>query len=275
MKTQITRTCIGLFAIVVVTVGMIVSATAQSVMIVDRGLPTANLNGPSYETRSNIALGTPVKYGFFGDDFTVPQPTASGTWRIDTIRLWFVGGPATNDTDLANDSYLGDQSLGNLSLWVGTNGSRISKALEANFRPGSNATNNSRVVATRVQYSENFYGAFDYENPTTRCTDNGCYTPPAGFSTIYQIDFKGLNLSYPAGARVWFGMFTDGAGGLTTTHASNAELSAARQDQSDGYWILSSCSRATKRILILRGEIQVPFSSINRWTSMSRSLQRS
>jgi hypothetical protein len=244
MKVQILKKCINIFATLILLVAAEAAANAQSVKIVDRGLPVANLNGPVIDLRSNVSLGSPETYGYFGDDFTVPAPSGAGSWRIDTIRVWFVGGPADNDTDLTNDSYLGDLPLGNLSFWVGSNNVAISKVVQARFLPGSDASNNPNVVAKRVQYVTEDYGVLDYYNLPMRCNENGvCYQPPVGYSTIVQIDFKNLNLSYPAGTLVRFGMFADQGGAFT--HASNAGLSGTTADYADG-WVGTFKFRKTK-----------------------------
>ncbi|MBI5692442.1 MAG: hypothetical protein HZC55_20360 [Verrucomicrobia bacterium] len=67
-------------------------------LLVDRGLPTANLNNAAGANRSNVAWAYDVKsnlnnYWLVGDTFT---NTTGSNYHIDTIRLWSVGA-----TDLA------------------------------------------------------------------------------------------------------------------------------------------------------------------------------
>ena len=59
-------------------------AHAASVMIIDRGLPAANLNDAAAANRANVSWAEPDLQYLYGDDFTVP---GSGTSRVDTIRL--------------------------------------------------------------------------------------------------------------------------------------------------------------------------------------------
>jgi hypothetical protein len=65
-------------------------------LLIDRGLPTANLNNYAGANRANIAwtadVYTPNAYLLVGDSF---QNTSASTWSIDTIRLWGVGPLAT------------------------------------------------------------------------------------------------------------------------------------------------------------------------------------
>lgn len=239
MKNQTTRTYLNVLSILIVTIALASSGSAQSKLkiIVDRGLPTINLNDAAGESRSNASLGLTYNNYFFGDDFIMPPPSGSKTWRIDTIRVWVVGGPANNDGDLTNDTFLGDQSLGDLTLWIGTDNDVLTKVAEASFLPGSDETNSPDVIATRVQYSGEMYyepdyiGALDYENLPVRCIE-GNKSPP-GYSTIVQIDFTSLSLTFPAGTLVRFGILADGEG--VNVHSSNAFYSGAASDSADDW----------------------------------------
>ena len=81
---------------------------ASAALLVDRGLPTANLNNAAGANRSNVAWlfsgYTPTDYWLVGDSF---KNTSSQTWEINTIRLW-----SMKTTDSA-------------SLWGGVDGSTI------------------------------------------------------------------------------------------------------------------------------------------------------
>lgn len=194
-------------------------ATA-SVMIVDRGLPTANLNNAAGADRSNVSWGEEDLQYFDGDDFTVP----SGSWRIDTIRMWFCGYGANNNTILTDDTFLGNQSFGNLSLYVGAVGGPLNRVSQASFAtPGSDATSNPNVVATRVQYNGGVGSELEL--------DYGNAGPAGSHLTIVQLEFKNLNLYFAGGSQVQFGMQTDND--YTLSHASNADLSGSPQDQAD------------------------------------------
>ena len=77
------------------TAGILMLATAQPLFaatLVDRGLPTANLNNAAGADRSNVAwaftLYTPTSYWLVGDNFS---NTSAQSWQIDTIRVWTTG----------------------------------------------------------------------------------------------------------------------------------------------------------------------------------------
>jgi hypothetical protein len=65
-------------------------------LLVDRGLPTANLNNAAGADRSNVAWAftqyTSSDYWLVGDTF---QNTSSQTWNINKITLWTVGNTDT------------------------------------------------------------------------------------------------------------------------------------------------------------------------------------
>ena len=198
-------------------------------MIVDRGLPTLNLNNAADASRANVAWGETDLSLFDGDDFTVP----SGSWRIDTIRMWFVGYGADNDANLTDDTFLGDQSFGNLSLYVGAVGGPLNRVSQASFAtPGSDATSNPNVVATRVQYNGGVGSELEF--------DYGNAGPAGSHLTIVQLEFKNLNLYFAGGDQVQFGMQTDGD--YTLSHASNADLSGSPQDQADDLYSMFKLS---------------------------------
>lgn len=213
---------------VIAAAALVMSSAAQATLIVDRGLPTANLNNAAGANRSNVSWGeTNLSLGTFdGDTFTV---LGTGTTRVDTLRLWFVGYGANNDANLTNDTFLGDQSFGNLSFYVGAVGSSLNLVSQASFvTAGSDATSNPNVVATRVQYNGGVGTELDYGN-------NG---PAGDYLTIVQLDFNNLNLNFAGGTQVQFGMRTDGD--YTLSHASNAGLSGSPQDQADGLYRMFS-----------------------------------
>ncbi|MEI9961595.1 MAG: hypothetical protein WDM76_10835 [Limisphaerales bacterium] len=67
-------------------------------LVVDRGLPIINLNNAAGANRANVAwadsetTGSPAEYYVPGDNFTI---TGSGTYQVDTIRLWTTGSSAS------------------------------------------------------------------------------------------------------------------------------------------------------------------------------------
>lgn len=74
-----------------ITVALLTAALSGTViaapMLVDRGLPTANLNNAAGLNRSNVTWAFAPTY-VVGDTFT---NTSLQTWEIDLIRLWTVG----------------------------------------------------------------------------------------------------------------------------------------------------------------------------------------
>ena len=98
-------------AIVLVFAGLFGVTSANAALLVDRGLPTINLNNDAGSNRSNVAWvdgGTdPADYWMVGDTI---KNTSSSTWTIDTIRLWTVGATGTT------------------ALWGGIDGSTIGLA---------------------------------------------------------------------------------------------------------------------------------------------------
>jgi len=68
------------------------SAAWASPILLDRGLPTSNLNNAAGASRSNVAWAfanfTSADYWIVGDTFT---NSSTQTWVIDTIRMWTVG----------------------------------------------------------------------------------------------------------------------------------------------------------------------------------------
>ena len=80
-----------------------------SVLLVDRGLPTANLNNDAGADRSNVAwvfngYTSSTDYWLVGDTF---KNTSAQTWSINTIQLWSMNPIVT------------------ASLWGGVDGSSI------------------------------------------------------------------------------------------------------------------------------------------------------
>lgn len=106
----------SLQAIITWTLGTLVVASAPqlsaSPLLIDRGLPTANLNDAG-GSRSNYSWLFPkpaadaTDYWLVGDSFTNSSP---GIYSIDTIRLWTVGAAA---------------DLTSAILWGGIQGSTI------------------------------------------------------------------------------------------------------------------------------------------------------
>jgi hypothetical protein len=83
----------------------LVSQASATTMLVDRGLPVANLNNAAGVNRSNVDWGTESGVTLMGDTFA---NTSTSFWAISTIRVWTDGLVATPPE--------------NLALWGGVNG---------------------------------------------------------------------------------------------------------------------------------------------------------
>ncbi len=84
-------------ALALAAAALFATAAQASTVLVDRGLPDANLNNVAGANRSNVAWtdGGYVSvndYWLIGDTFT---NTSGATWQIDSIRMWTVGNTAT------------------------------------------------------------------------------------------------------------------------------------------------------------------------------------
>ncbi len=64
------------------------ATAANADLLVDRGLPTANLNNAAGSDRSNVCWASTDPGGFTGDDFTIG--TVGQTYRVDSITVWGV-----------------------------------------------------------------------------------------------------------------------------------------------------------------------------------------
>jgi len=105
---------------------------AASALLVDRGLPTDNLNNAAGADRSNVSWAfsqyTSNDYWMVGDTFT---NTSSQTWAITSIRMWTVGetdsavlrgGLSGSTVGVISDTTYGDAFN---SIYQGTSGSFI------------------------------------------------------------------------------------------------------------------------------------------------------
>jgi hypothetical protein len=202
------------FLVFLMILGLVIAGSGQAsaTLLINRGLPTTNLNAAAGANQSNVSWAEPSLILFDGDTFTV---TGASTWKVDTIRLWFVGYNANNNTSLTDDTYLGN-FYNNLSLYVGTGGN-LNRVSLASFTAGTDTTSNPNVVGTRVQYNGGV----------------GTQLDEAAKWTIVQLDFNNLNLDFAPGTTVQFGMYATGSD-VAYSHASNAALSGSPQDQADG-----------------------------------------
>lgn len=190
---------------------------ANAALVIDRGLPTLNLNNGAGANRSNVAwdFGNPNTY--VGDSLVL---SATNNIHIDHFRTWVVNGSANNNADLTDDAaFLGD-TYSSLVLNYGTSRNPLQQILSGNFATGSNNTDNSNISISRVQYTGT-PNELDYQSSS------------GSYRQIFQIDWA-VNQFVSAGTEISFGV--DGLGSNNPfwfNHASNAALSGSPQDASD------------------------------------------
>lgn len=187
---------------------------ADPSLVVDRGLPQANLNNASGPVRSNVRWGW-HDHGFLGDDFTIGAPGEH--WVIDSIRTWAVPGAAE-----FNLPHLGDYYK-DVRLHFGTGD--LTPVATAQLTESSDDTTSPNVRITDAAAS----GAMAYDDFGTPLR-------------VWQIDFTNLNLRVDGGTVYRFGVWGNGRAVpgmegkqfMWYNHASNAGLSGARQEGADG-----------------------------------------
>ena len=188
---------------------------ADSVLVVDRGLPQANLNNVSGTARSNVRWASDGE-SFLGDDFAIGAPGEK--WVIDSIRTWAVPGMKT-DPEHLGDFYQ------DVRLYFGQGSSSLTPLVSAALQAGSDETSSANVRISEATKAS----AVPYD-------DFGAAM------RIWQIDFANLNLPVDGGVKYGFGVWGLGRtmpgnpdkGFEWFNHASNAELSGAKQDGADG-----------------------------------------
>jgi hypothetical protein len=206
-----------------VAAGLVLASAAwaaDTALVVDRGLPQANVNNVSGVARSNVRWHNDEQ-GFLGDNFTVGA--RGEQWVIDSIRTWTVPGRQEMDPE-----HLGD-FFQDVRLYVGASGGSLTPRASAVLSPGNDETGDSNVRISDASGA----GAPLYD-------DFGAAL------RVWQIDFSGLNLVVDGGVPYSFGVWgigraVPGGNGKTYqwfNHASNASLSGARQDGADGMMLL-------------------------------------
>jgi hypothetical protein len=196
------------------------AVAADSVLVVDRGLPQSNLNNVSGSARSNVRWGGDNQ-GFVGDDFTIG---ATGErWVIDSIRTWTVPGYAETIAARLSDFFQ------DVRLYLGTASSDVSPVATAQLAEGSDEVSNPNIRISDATSN----GALLYDDFGTPLR-------------IWQIDFSNLNIAVRGGTRTRFGVWgmgrpiagQDGKTYMWFNHGSNAALSGARQDGADGVMLV-------------------------------------
>jgi hypothetical protein len=193
-------------------------------LVVDRGLPQANLNNSSGDFRSNIRWSL-YESGFLGDDFTVGALGES--WAIDTIRVWTVPGVNATDPDHLGDFYQ------DVRLYFGGADGGLTPLITGLLTSGSNQTGNPNILISDATAA----GAVPYDDFGTNMR-------------VWQIDFTQLNLTVQGGLKYRFGAWglgrpvaSDVGKTADKTYAwfnaaSNAQLAVAKQDGADGEMLL-------------------------------------
>jgi hypothetical protein len=191
------------------------AVAADSILVVDRGLPLQNLNNASGSVRSNVRWAGD-NHGFIGDDFTIGA--AGEHWVIDSIRTWAVPG--------ANAARLSD-SYQDVRLYLGTSAGDVTPVATAQLAEESDEISNPNIRISEATRD----GALLYDDFGTSLR-------------IWQIDFNNLNVAVHGGSKVRFGVWgmgrsgSDGKAYMWFNHGSNAALSGTRQDGADGMMLI-------------------------------------
>src|ERR1035438_4061627 len=157
------------------------AVAADSVLVVDRGLPQSNLNNASGTARSNVRFAGDNQ-GFVGDDFTI---AATGErWVIDPIRTWAVPGYAETIAARLSDFYQ------DVRLYLGTTSSDVTPVATAELAEGTDEVSNPNIRVSDATSN----GALLYDD----------FGPPLH---LWQIDFTNLNFAVRGGTRTRFGVW--------------------------------------------------------------------
>jgi hypothetical protein len=200
------------------------SWAASPALVVNRGLPEANLNNVSGAARSNVRWAS-GDTGFMGDHFTIGAPGEK--WVIDSIRTWAVPGLSEIDPDHLGDFYE------DVRLYFGSASGDLTPAVSALLSEGSDQTSNPNVQISEATKS----GTALYDNF-------------GKFLRVWQVDFKNLSLPVDGGASYGFGVWgmgreipgSDGNSYMWFNHASNAALSGAEEDGANGVMLVFDAS---------------------------------
>ncbi len=197
---------------------MLSVSAANAVLVIDRGLPTANLNNISGANRSNVSWGfgqNPEDY-FTGDDFTLGSTGDANNpiWKVNKITTWATSGP-NGDANF----FLGDRYT-NVRLYAGGL-SGIGVISSGNFSIGQSNTDNANITITKVTYQNG----------------DGYQVPNNNYVQLWKVEFSNLNLIVNPGDLTQFGVTgaarDQNSGNTWFNHASNAALSGSTQDGSD------------------------------------------
>lgn len=205
------------YLIVVVVMAAIFAAAvptpAQSVLLFDRGLPTANLNNVAGASRSNVAWSFGNDW-ITGDDFTIG--VSGEVYVVTKVRGWSVQGTP-------GVTKMGDR-FKSVTLYGGPVGSALSPLESGDLALGSSVNSNPNITHTRVQYAD----LTDYQG------SSGPYIQ------LWQHDLDHLTWVINGGQQYRFatdGLLQDDAVYYWFNHASNAALSGSPQQGADGFFL--------------------------------------
>jgi len=195
-------------------------AAERPELVVDRGLPQVNLNHVTGDSRANVRWSGDG-HGFVGDDFAIGA--AGETWVIDSIRTW-----AVPQIPVTSTKHLGDL-FQDLRLYFGSAENALTPIASGILAEGSDQPDNAAVRVTDATGN----GALPYDDLGTDLR-------------VWQIEFTGLNKAVQGGVKYGFGVFgmgrpvaqKEGKVYQWFNLASNAALSANKQDGADGVLLL-------------------------------------
>jgi hypothetical protein len=193
---------------------------AGPALLVDRGLPQANLNNAAGDYRSNVRWSL-YDSGFLGDDFTVGA--VGEHWVIDTVRVWTVPGAKEIDPEHLGDFYQ------DVRLYFGGTDESLSPIVTGLLTSGSDQASNANILISDATAA----GVVPYDDFGTNMR-------------VWQIDFTQLDLNVEGGVKYRFGAWGLGrpvSNEAGKTHpwfnvATNAPLAAVSQDGADGQLLL-------------------------------------
>lgn len=168
-------------------------------MVVDRGLPTTNLNNAAGDNRSNVGWADTPAYDFYGDTFTLPGGN-SAVYAVHTIRTWIA-------------SFADPSSLySTMTLFTGTGTTTLSAT-------ASNPTITLSSYPGGAEYQRTSGPLINvYEVDFT-----GLNLVATGGTTIsFGVEGVSTGPIAPDNSNLWYNL------------ASNAALSGSPQDSADG-----------------------------------------
>ncbi len=178
-------------------------------LVVNRGLPQANLNNVSGPSRSNVRWGWHDE-GFLGDSFSIGAP--GERWVIDSIRTWVVPGNAEHALPHLGDFYK------DVRLYFGGPEEDLTPASTGQLSAASDESGNPNIrISEATREGTLFYDDFGAN------------------LRIWQVEFSNLDMAVEGGLQYRFGVWglgrqvpgTEDRTYMWYNHASNARLSVS------------------------------------------------